>query len=277
MGGMGQDRSVPDQPIRLTGSVQIEPGIDPLYNALGQAVVEAATGAVERRGVFHIALSGGGTPKGFYSLLASDPRYSSAIPWSQTHLWVVDERRVPETDDRNNFRMIRSTLVDCVYGSPIPTDRVHAVIDAGDDALVRDATYNFADRYEHRLRGVFNNSDDTIPRLDFVLLGMGDDAHTASLFPGTAALRVTDRLIVNNTVPPGTQPNVGRITMAYPLLNASRHVAVLVTGAKKTATLQRVDQQLRAGGPDLENQPITGIGPTDGTLTWYLDAAAAGQ
>jgi 6-phosphogluconolactonase/glucosamine-6-phosphate isomerase/deaminase len=107
-----------------------------------------------------------------------------------------------------------------------------------------------------------------------VLLGMGDDAHTASLFPGSPAIDERERLIVANDGPNVTPPP--RITMTYPLINAARHVAVLVAGARKNATLRRVSDHLHEHGPDPLKLPITGVQPVDGTLTWYLDAAAAG-
>ena len=109
--------------------------------------------------------------------------------------------------------------------------------------------------------------------MDFVLLGMGGDCHTASLFPNSDAIGVSDRWIVVNDGPNVTPPP--RVTMTYPLLNAARRLAVLCVGSKKTKALRRVAEQMKAG-PDPINVPITGIQPTDGELTWYLDAEAAG-
>ncbi len=237
------------------------------HAALARAVVAASLEAVAERGVFHLALSGGSTPEKFYFLLVTDPRFR-ALPWMQTHLWIVDERRVSFEDDRSNFKMIREMVAD-----HIPTRKrlIHPmpVMESDPAAL-----------YEQELREQFkplaasrNPTATSAPRLDFILLGMGDDAHTASLFPHSPALKITDQLIAINAGPTVTPP--GRVTMTYPLLNAARNLAVLVTGAKKTATLRRVSEQLKTG-PDLDNLPITGIGPINGDLTWYLDAEAAG-
>ena len=152
--------------------------------------------------------------------------------------------------------MIRESLIDHV---PIPARFVHPMPVMADDA---------ADQYAALLR---RHVDQT--RLDFVLLGMGADAHTASLFPGSPALAVSDRLVAANQGPAVTPPD--RLTMTYPLLNVARTLAVLVTGANKAATLGRVAQQMRDGGPDRESLPITEVSPDAGNLTWYLDPAAA--
>jgi 6-phosphogluconolactonase/glucosamine-6-phosphate isomerase/deaminase len=127
--------------------------------------------------------------------------------------------------------------------------------------------------YEAEMRSVFGETDGP-PRMDFVLLGMGGDCHTASLFPNSDAIHVSDRLIVVNDGPNVTPPP--RVTMTYPLLNAARQLAVLCVGAKKTEALKRVADQMKTG-PDPVNVPITGIQPTDGVLTWYLDSDAAGK
>lgn len=248
------------KPIHLSGRVVVLPTIEGVFEELGGVLMHAAQQAVRDRGVFHLALSGGSTPKPFYELLAHDQRYRD-IPWHKTHLWIVDERCVPESDDRNNFKMIRSSLVN---STAIEPSNVHPVPTGEPDP---------AEAYEQTLRTVFSPAADEIPCLDFVLLGMGDDAHTASLFPHSPALGVQDRLIVNNDGPTVVPP--ARITMTYPLLNAARHVAVLVVGAKKAATLRRIEQVLVNDGPQPQPFPITGVQPTNGILAWYLDAPAA--
>ncbi len=233
------------------------------------SLLTAAIEAVGHRGEFHLALSGGSTPEPFYMRLVTDPRYRT-IPWEQTHLWIVDERRVPEDDDRYNFKMIRESLADHL---PLRSRQRHPMPVLADDP---------AALYEAELRRVVDPNA-VIPRLDFVVLGMGDDAHTASLFPHSPALAENKKLVAVNAGEHVTPPD--RVTMTYPLLNAARRLAVLVTGAKKAATIQRVEEQLRATGPDPESLPITGIqpqaanpnDPAAGTLTWYLDALAAGQ
>lgn len=250
-----------DQPhLQLSGRVVVAPDPDSLFQQLGQKLMATAQGAVGRRGVFHLALSGGLTPRPFYESLATDSRYSG-LPWPQTHLWMVDERLVPEDDNRSNMRMIRRSLVDHVS---LVADHVHPVPVLADDP---------AAQYEKQLCDVWGQAD--TPRLDFILLGMGDDAHTASLFPASPALAVNDRWVVRTDGPHVTPPP--RVTMTYRLVNVAREIAVLVTGAGKAVTLGRVDQQLRRGGADPHRLPITGVQPTDGHLTWYLDRAAAGS
>lgn len=252
----------------LTGAVHVARDRDRLFDDLAMAMIGAADDAAGRRGVFHLALSGGSTPEPFYVRLVTDPRFRG-LPWDKTHLWMADERRVPEDDPRNNYRMIRESLADHV---PMRSRQKHPMPVLLDDP---------AAAYERELREAFQGGPASaggtgVPRLDFILLGMGDDAHTASLFPGSAALSVSDRLIAVNDGAGVTPPP--RITMTYPLINAARHVAVLAVGEKKAATLRRVNAQL-AQGPDRAAMPITGIDPqraAGGTMTWYLDPAAAG-
>lgn len=248
------------KPIHLSGRVVVLPTTKGVFEDLGGVLMDAAQQAVRDRGVFHLALSGGTTPKPFYELLAQDQRYRD-IPWHNTHLWIVDERHVPENDDRNNFKMIRSSLVE---HTAIEPSNVHPIPTGEPDP---------AGAYEQTLRTVFSPVTGEVPCLDFVLLGMGDDAHTASLFPHSPALGEQDRLIADNDGPTVVPP--ARITMTYPFLNAARHVAVLVVGAKKAATLRRIEQVLANDGPQPQALPITGIRPTIGTLSWYLDAPAA--
>ena len=252
--------------LQLTGGVHVAKNADLLYDDLAHALMAVALEAVEHRQVFHLALSGGSTPERFYQRLVTDPRFRP-IPWAETHLWIVDERRVSDDHDKCNFRMIRQTLIDHV---PIRPRSVHPMPVLDDDP---------ATRYEAELRTFLAHSSaaDDIPRLDFILLGMGDDAHTASLFPRSDAIDESRSLVVVNEGPHVTPPD--RVTMTYPLLNAARRLAVLVTGQNKTETLRRVDQQLRDTGPDPKSMPITGINPQaaaqQGELTWYLDPDAA--
>lgn len=248
----------------LPGSVHIAPNADRLYDDLGHMLLVTATGAVQSRGVFHLALSGGSTPEPFYMRLCIDPRFR-LIPWAKTQLWQVDERRVPDDDDKRNMKMIRESLTEHIGIDP---DQVHPMpVMENDPAFL----------YEKDLRGAFGLDGDVDgpPRLDLILLGMGDDCHTASLFPRSTANDVDDRWIVVNEGEHVTPPD--RVTMTFPLINAARHVGVLVVGAKKHEPLQRVSRQ-RAIGPDRVNLPISAIDPAShggGNLTWYLDDAAA--
>lgn len=256
---MVYDLDEPFEPttLTLTGTVIVEPTDDLLFDRLGHDITSAALQAVKNRGVFHMALSGGSTPEPFYMRLCTDPRFR-IFPWEATHLWIVDERRVPDDDHRLNFRMIKDVLVDHV---PVRKRNVHpmpVMDEKGDEA------------YEAELRKAVPSG-----KLDFVLLGMGDDGHTASLFPNSPAVHEQDRWIVGNDGEHVTPPP--RMTMTYPLLNAARMVGILATKAKKSAMLHEVDSQLAGVGPDAQKYPITGIAPRDGQLRWYLDAAAAAR
>ncbi len=251
--------------MKLPGSVHTAPDTEALFEKLGESLLANALDSVEKRGVFHLALSGGGTPEPFYMRLVTDPMFR-LLPWQKTHVWIVDERRVPEDHDKANIKMIRESLMDHV---PMPVQQLHAM-------PVLSATA--ADDYEAQLAEAFGidgkPSAENAPSLDFILLGMGGDCHTASLFPESPALEVRDRWIVGNdgekVVPPP------RLTMTYPLLNAGRELAVLAVGGGKREALRRVADQHATGEPDPRNIPITGLRPTRGHLTWYLDDAAAG-
>ncbi len=258
--------------LELTGDVHVARSTDDLYDDLASALGRAALRAVGERGVFHLALSGGSTPEPFYMNLVVDPRHRG-IPWKQTHVWLVDERRVPADDARANIRLIRETLTQHL---PMRQRQVHPMPVLEDDA---------ATLYEAQLCRDISGNETRVsydphqpPRLDFIVLGVGDDGHTASLFPHSPVLEVADRWVAVNAGPHVTPPD--RLTMTFPLLNAAREVAVLVTGTKKAATLARVEEQLRTAGPDVDSLPITGIDPEShagGELTWYLDPAAAGE
>lgn len=248
---------MPDQPLQLTGDVHVSATVDRLYDDLAGVLMTQVDQAIDQRGTFHLALSGGSTPEPFYHRLLLDPRYR-LIPWDQMHVWIVDERRVPDDDAQCNFRMIRESLIDHV---PVRRRQVHPMNATNDDA---------AARYHDELRTHVPDG-----KLDFVLLGMGGDAHTASLFPGSPALAEDKAWVAVNEGPAVTPPD--RVTMTYPLLNSARQLAVLVTGGGKHEALRKVDEQLRNGGPDPQQLPITGIDPTEGELLWMLDAAAAGE
>jgi len=250
--------------MKLPGSMHIAPDTESLFEALGESLMASAVSAVEARGVFHVALSGGGTPEPFYIRLVTDPMFR-AIPWAKTHVWIVDERCVPEDHEKSNIKMIRESLTE---HTAIPTQQVHPMPVLADDP---------AGDYEATLAEAFGTteapSNTNHPAMDFILLGMGGDCHTASLFPESPALSATRWIDTNDgekVVPPP------RVTMTYPLINAARNVVVLAVGSGKTAALQRVADQVATGKTDTRNIPISGIAPASGDLTWFLDQAAAG-
>lgn len=243
----------------LPGTVVVRDLADDLIDSLAADLLFHAKSCVRTFGDFHLALSGGSTPEPFYRRLMYDPNYRD-LPWKRTHLWIVDERRVPFDDDRSNFKMIRETLV---IHSDIPQEQVHPIPATLDDADTR---------YETELKDVLAWREKGHDRLDYALMGMGADGHTASLFPHSPALDSRGRLVLINAGPAVTPPD--RVTMTFDLLNASRFLAVMVTGEKKRDTIRRVTEASRQPTPAIADLPILGLKPLGGELRWYLDAAA---
>jgi 6-phosphogluconolactonase len=248
------------KPPALPGQVVVRESTDDLIDAAAADLLFQSLACVRAFGDFHLALSGGSTPEPLYRRLMLDPLYRN-LPWKRTHLWIVDERRVPPDDDRSNYKMIRELLVE---HSDIPREQVHPMAPMADDA---------DRRYEHELCEHLGWREKGHDRLDFVVLGMGGDGHTASLFPHSPALHEKARLVAINAGPSVTPPD--RITMTYTLLNASRFLGVLVTGEKKREAIARVVAAQRAPGADhREELPILGVKPLAGEMRWYLDRAA---
>jgi len=217
--------------------------------------------AVARAGRFTIALSGGSTPKLLYSLLAAEP-YSTSLPWQQTHVFWGDERAVPPGDHDSNFGMAKATLLDRV---PIPADRVHRMQAERDDLDL------VAREYEAEIARSFGVPPGAEPPVfDLILLGLGPDGHTASLFPHTEAVRERARWVVRNHVP---TLKTDRVTLTAPILNQASMVLFLVAGADKAPALQAVLE----GPADPDRLPAQLIQPTSGRLMWLVDRAAAGM
>jgi 6-phosphogluconolactonase len=189
--------------------------------AAADAIVDASASAGER---FAIALSGGSTPKATFALLAGDG-YRERIDWSRWHVFFGDERRVPLDDDRSNYHSAREALLSRV---PIPEAQTHPLTDA--------------DQYEGLLRAFFGEA----PAFDLLMLGMGDDGHTASLFPGSVSLLEQERWVI---APPDVVQGMSRLTLTLPALNAARRTLFLVSGAAKADALRRIraGEQLPAG------------------------------
>jgi len=254
----------PDAP-KLPGTVIVRPDAGDAAEALAGDILAQAAACVRQFGDFHLALSGGSTPMPLYRMLMTDPAYRS-LPWKKTHLWIVDERRVPVEDERSNYGHIHDLIVE---HSDIPRSQVHPILATRDDADTN---------YEKTLRDVLEWREKGQDRLDCVVLGMGADAHTASLFPRSRALRdrsIPPRMVLINSGPEVTPPD--RVTMTQHLINASRLVAVLVTGEGKRATLARLAQVHAEGdlpSATADELPILAIRPKAGDLRWYLDRDA---
>ena len=231
--------------------------IDELIDLVAADLVVHAENCVRQFGDFHLALSGGSTPAPLYERLMYDPNYRR-LPWRRTHLWIVDERCVPFDDARSNFRMINETIVD---HADIPQNQVHPIFAMSTTA---------DEEYEAELRETLAWREKGQDRLDYVLLGMGADGHTASLFPHTPPLHETERLVRKNLNPEVDPPQ--RVTMTFPLINSSRFVAMLVTGKSKARMIQRVC----SGHDEVVDIPVKGLRPLNGELKWYLDAGACG-
>lgn len=213
----------------------------------------AAREAVEARGRFTVALSGGETPRAMYALLAAEP-HASAIPWENVHVCWGDERAVPPHHPRSNYRMAWETFLSNV---PIPASNVHRI--RGELPARRAAS-----EYARDLVALFEGA----PRFDLIHLGLGDDAHTASLFPFSPAL-LERRALASATHQPGTfEP---RVTLTFPVLNAARTPEFLVLSAKKAPVVQRVLQ----GALDPVHYPAQAIRPAGPPAVWLLDTAAA--
>jgi 6-phosphogluconolactonase len=218
--------------------------------------VELAREAVAESGRFTVALAGGSTPQRAFELLASE-RFSQQLDWSRAHIFFGDERTVPPDDAESNYRMANEALLSRVGLPAQNIHRINGVGDAVSNALL----------YEDELRTFFN--DDAWPRFDLVLLGMGDDGHTASLFPGTKALAEQAAWVAANWVEKFASY---RITLTVPAINRAAHILFLVTGENKAARLKDVLQGERASEARLPAQMIR---PLDGSLEWFIDRAAA--
>lgn len=240
-------------------SVTVASDTDALFRAAAAEFQEASAEAVAARGIFRVALSGGSTPKGLYSLLATDFTLRSSIAWDQAEFFWSDERHVPPDHPESNYRMAQDSLLSRV---PVRGDRVHRVRAEQPDASVA------AIAYEVEIRRAFDTYGE-IPRFDLILLGLGADGHTASLFPGTPALDERSRLVTANHVP---SLGADRITMTYPLLNAARRILFVVAGSEKAAAVRAVLQP----DPDAPVLPARLVRPEDGKVIWVLDRAAAG-
>ncbi len=228
---------------------------DPTSLALAAAdfITELAAACMTARGAFSIALSGGSTPRALYRVLASR---GAQINWSGWHCFWGDERCVPPDHDDSCYRMAREALLDHVA---IPDSQVHRI---PGELTPPDA----ASSYEQVLREFFKGE---WPRFDLILLGMGDDAHTASLFPETAALDRHDSWVTANYAPTAIQPN--RITLTIPAINAAANILFLVAGSSKAAPLHQVID----GARNPRHLPAQFIQPAAGSLTWMIDQPAA--
>ncbi|MGC1449046.1 MAG: 6-phosphogluconolactonase [Candidatus Sulfotelmatobacter sp.] len=230
-----------------------------LFAAAAEEVVRASTEAVARCGRFTIVLSGGSTPKSLFNLLATNAR--TTLPWDRMFFFWGDERHVPPSDPDSNYRMAEETMLSKI---PVPAGNVFRIPAENPDAAAA------AEAYEQTLRKFFGLEPGQVPRFDLILLGMGPDGHTASLFPGTAALQEKSRLVVANWV---EKLKTSRLSLTLPVLNAAACVAFLVSGTDKASVLKCVLEDEAPG----EQYPAKLVRPRDGKLIWLVDRAAASE
>jgi len=236
--------------------LHVLPTTEEAAQAKAQFVAALAKECSTRHGRFTIALSGGSTPRRLYEVLAS-PRYSKEMVWERWQVFWSDERCVHPDHQDSNFRMAREELLDHVA---IPDTNVHRI--RGEDD-----PHEAAQAYEALVREVFQSA---APSFDLILLGIGDDGHTASLFPGTEALGEQTRLVVDNWAP---DLQVHRITFTLPLINAAKVVAFLDIDETKAGVLRQVLEP--APGEDMP--PAGLVRPSPGVVHWFLTSAAAGR
>ena len=237
----------------------VEPDGAALARRTAQHFVEMAGEAVARHGQARFAISGGSTPKAAFKLLADPGQpWQARMPWDKLELYWVDERTVPPDNPESNYRMTRETLLDQV---PMRPEQVHRMEGELEPEVA-------AARYESLLRDNFRLEGAESPRFDLVLLGMGDDGHTASIFPHTEAIHTMGRIVTANQVP---QKDTWRITLTWPVINHADSVFFLIGGANKAELVKEVFM----GPRDPERLPSQLIWPAGGILTLFLDKDAA--
>ncbi len=240
--------------------VRVLPDGAAIARRAAQKFVEAGAAAVNEKGSFSVVLAGGSTPKTLYGLLVNDPALRAKVPWDKMQVFFGDERHVGPDHPDSNFRMANEAMISKSPLKPEQVTRIKGEYPDADQA---------AREYELAIRSYFKLADGEFPRFDLVLLGMGSEGHTASLFPGTRALHEKRRIAVSNWV---GKLLAERVTLTPPAINNAAHVIFMVTGADKapalTAVLERVYE------PD--QLPAQLIQPANGTLLWLVDTAAGG-
>lgn len=238
----------------MKSDVRVFANVNELSLRAAEAVVRIINESMQANGTCSLALSGGSTPRTLYRLLSS--QFRDQIPWTKVHIFWGDERYVPPGDPQSNYRMARETLLDHVAS---PAGNVHPMPTGvpDPDLAARD--------YEKTLRNYFSRD---WPRFDLVLLGLGEEGHTASLFPGSPALEETRRWVVAVKAP--SEPPL-RLTLTLPALTEAANIYFLVAGRNKAQALYHV----LIGSPDPKSYPASGIRRAGGTVIWWVDREAA--
>ncbi len=239
--------------------IRILPDANGIAQTGAAEFLEAAREAVREKGSFCVALAGGSTPKALYGLLASNALLQAKVPWSKIQFFFGDERHVPPDNDESNFRMATEAMLS---KAPVDPKQVHRI--KGEERNAAQA----AEEYEDELRASFKLQAGQLPRFDLVLLGMGSEGHTASLFPGTKALQEERRLVVSNWI---GKLYTDRITLTPPVLNNAARVIFMVHGDEKAPALKAVLE----GPYEPEQLPAQMIHPKNGRVLWLVDPSAA--
>lgn len=234
----------------MKGELQVYPDLTALARAAATYFVDAAQSAINLNRRFSVALSGGETPRPMYRLLTT-PEFAGRIDWKHIHLFWSDERCVPPNHPDSNYRVAWETFIDHV---PISMDNIHRVLGEHDPIIA-------AETYEQELKDHFKSA---LPRFDLILLGLGEEGHTASIFPGSTAATESTRLVVAAQHP---RTNDWRVTLTLPTINAAANVVFLVTGPAKANALRIARSGLSAPA----EFPASAVDPTDGRLVWLTD------
>jgi 6-phosphogluconolactonase len=240
----------------MTPDILIYADHDQVMQAAAEELARTARDAVAHDGSASIALSGGSTPRGLHRLLGQSP-FAGEMPWERMHLFWADERLVPYDHPDSNFGAARKDFIDTLCRRPAG---IHPIPVTG-------KPHEMAQRYEQELRGHFRSAAGAAPSFDLIFLGLGTDGHTASLLPGSTALREQQRWAV---AVKGGQPDLWRVSLTVAVLNRARRVVFLVTGEAKAAIVQQALNG--SSSPDL---PVQQLRPPAGRLVWLLDRTAA--
>lgn len=246
--------------VSIKRELKVAANIGEISRAAANEFVWQAKKAIQAKGYFTAALSGGSTPQNLYALLASD-QYRGKVSWSNVYIFWCDERCVPPDHPRSNYRMTRELLLDKI---PVPVKNIYRI-----PAEYKDHN-RAAEDYEHTLKTFFYLKEGELPRFDLMLLGMGEDGHTASLFPETAALEEARRLVAANYV---KRLSEYRITLTIPAINQAACVVFLISGESKATVLKKVLE----GEFQPKSLPSQYIRPVGGRLLFLADQAAAGK
>ena len=241
----------------MTAEIKIFPQPDKLAEAVAVELKKASKQANDAGRLFNLVLAGGSTPRAVYQVLAR-PEFKKSISWKCVHFFWGDERCMPPDHADSNYRMARETLLEPL---PIPEENIHRIRGENDPEAE-------AARYAGEIQSNLQQPSGEIPRFDWILLGLGTDGHTASLFPGVESIEDRSGLCAVSIQPQSGQK---RITLTSRILNQAKRVSFIVTGEGKAQVVAEILNEL----PDSQNYPAAQVHPEQGTLEWFLDSEAA--